>query len=77
MLSFAKPTIFASENVLGVSRINSRGSQVNSSLQWTLDDDAIDTIFVAGWHVLFTLTIYSPTDSEGKKKAPERLAEVE
>lgn len=64
------------ENVLRISDINSRGSQVNSSLQWTLHDHTIDTVCVAGWHVLFTLTIYTPTDSQGKGAA-ERLEDGE
>lgn len=74
--------LFFSRNVLGISFINSqtvsveniRESQVNSSLQWSLDNDTIDTFCIAGWHVLFTPTIYSPTDSRGKG-ASERLGE--
>ena len=38
----------------------------------TWHDHTIDTVCVAGWHVLFTPTIYTPTDSQGKG-ASERL----
>ncbi len=31
------------------------------------DDDAIDTFCVVGWHVLFTVTIYTPTDNQDKR----------
>lgn len=65
-----------SDNVLGISHINSTGSQVNSSPRWPLADDAIETFCGAGWHALFTLTIYTPTDNQGKG-ACERLGEGE
>lgn len=47
---------------------------IQQSLHWSLDDNTTDTFCVAGWYVLFTLTICTPTDNQAKG-ASERLGD--